>query len=225
MTMGIVILAASPVATLCKSASSGYNSHVAPHARYGIGVPVSTADDRHRAVFFRLSHGKPLMGGLCRAHFGGAGAALPVRQPCTVPLTLIGVGVVGLSTKRGVTTMAHKARIPSSAAAPETNPELINAYQLNGIDNKLDDLYQYFRYISKQSFRNAIRREICAGLKVAQLIDLPAKDMPLVMQWLDSLRNEAIRNWVATRSLEQRFLNQWLENSGPQSLQESKEAA
>jgi len=121
--------------------------------------------------------------------------------------------------------MAHKARIPSSAAAPDTHPELINAYQLNGIDNKLDDLYQYFRYISKQSFRNAIRREICAGLKVAQLIDLPAKDMPVVMQWLDSLRNEAIRNWVATRSLEQRFLNQWLENSGPQSLQESKEAA
>jgi len=26
--------------------------------------------------------------------------------------------------------MAHKARIPSSAAAPETHPELINAYQL-----------------------------------------------------------------------------------------------
>lgn len=106
--------------------------------------------------------------------------------------------------------MAHKARIPS---APDTHPELINAYQLNGIDNALDDLYQYFRYISKQVFRNAIKREICVGLKVAQLIDLPASDVPVVMKWLDSLRNEAIRNWVATRSLEQRFLNGWLEES------------
>lgn len=106
--------------------------------------------------------------------------------------------------------MAHKARIPS---APDTQPELINAYQLNGIDNALDDLYQYFRYISKQVFRNAIKREICVGLKVAQLIDLPASDVPVVMKWLDSLRNEAIRNWVATQSLEKRFLNAWLEES------------
>lgn len=109
--------------------------------------------------------------------------------------------------------MAHKASIPSCASAPDTNPELINAYQLNGIDNKLDDLYQYFRYISKQVFRNAIKRELCVGLKVSQLIDLPAKDVPVVMQWLDSLRNEAIRNWVATQALEQRFLNQWLQES------------
>lgn len=106
--------------------------------------------------------------------------------------------------------MAHKARIPS---APDSKPELINAYQLNGIDNKLDDVYQYFRYISKQVFRNAIKREICVGLKVAQLIDLPASDVPLVMKWLDSLRNAAISNWVATQSLEKRFLNTWLEES------------
>ena len=109
--------------------------------------------------------------------------------------------------------MAHKARIPSSAPALDTNPELINAYQLNGIDNKLDDIYQFVRYISKQVFRNAIKRELCAGLKIASLLDLPAKDVTLVMQWLERLRNEAIRNYVATQSLEQRFLNQWLENS------------
>lgn len=109
--------------------------------------------------------------------------------------------------------MAHKARIPSAATAPDTNPELINAYQLNGIDNKLDDIYQFVRYVSKQVFRNAIKREICVGLKVAQLIDLPASDVPLVMKWLDSLRNAAISNWVATQSLEKRFLNTWLEES------------
>lgn len=106
--------------------------------------------------------------------------------------------------------MAHKARIPS---APDTNPELINAYQLNGIDHAIDRAYEHFRYISKQVFRNAIKREICVGLKVAQLIDLPASDVPLVMKWLESLRNEAIRNWVATQALEQRFLNAWLEES------------
>ena len=109
--------------------------------------------------------------------------------------------------------MAHKARIPSSAPAPDTNPELINAYQLNGIDNKLDDIYQFVRYVSKQVFRNAIKRELCIGLKVASLLDLPAKDVTVVMQWLDRLRNDAIRNCVATSSLEQRFLNQWLLDS------------
>jgi len=109
--------------------------------------------------------------------------------------------------------MAHKARIPSSAPAPDTNPELINAYQLNGIDNKLDDIYQFVRYISKQVFRNAIKRELCAGLKLASLLDLPAKDVTLVMQWLERLRNDAIRNYVATSALEQRFLNQWLLDS------------
>lgn len=109
--------------------------------------------------------------------------------------------------------MAHKARIPSSAPAPDTHPELINAYQLNGIDNKLDDIYQFVRYISKQVFRNAIKRELCAGLKLASLLDLPAKDVAVVMQWLERLRNEAIRNYVATQALEQRFLNQWLLDS------------
>lgn len=123
--------------------------------------------------------------------------------------------------------MAHKARIPSSAAAPETNPELINAYQLNGIDNRLDDIYQFVRYISKQVFRNAIKRELCVGLKVSQLIDLPARDVPVVMQWLDNLRSEAIRNCVASGALEQRFLAQWLQDSreADQAALAAKEAA
>jgi hypothetical protein len=106
--------------------------------------------------------------------------------------------------------MAHKARIPS---APDTHPELINAYQLNGIDNALDDLYQYFRYISKQVFRNAIKREICVGCGVARLIDLHEKQVAGVMQWLELLRRDAIQNSVASSSLEQRFLGSWLENS------------
>ncbi len=117
--------------------------------------------------------------------------------------------------------MAHKARIPS---APDTHPDLINAYQLNGIDHAIDAAYEHFRYVSKQSFRHAIKREICAGLKVSQLIDLPASDVPVVMRWLDSLRNEAIRNWVATQALEQRFLNGWLEESRKAAVA-SKEAA
>lgn len=109
--------------------------------------------------------------------------------------------------------MAHKARIPSSATALDTNPELINAYQLNGIDNKIDDIYQFVRYITRQVFRNAIKRELCAGLKLASLLDLPAKDVTVVMQWLERLRNDAISNYVATSALEQRFLNQWLLDS------------
>lgn len=49
------------------------------------------------------------------------------------------------------------------------------------------------------------------GRQVA--LPLPAKDVTLVMQWLERLRNEAIRNYVATSALEQRFLNQWLLDS------------
>lgn len=109
--------------------------------------------------------------------------------------------------------MAHKARIPSSASAPDTNPELINASQLSSIDHAIDTVYEYFRYIGKQVFRNAIRREICTGLKVARLIDLPAGRVPGVMQWLESLRCDSIANKVASSSLEQRFLNGWLEES------------
>ena len=204
----------SSTASFDLPAAAGYNVPNAVNPAGGIGVPVrKTADDRHSAVFFRPSHGKPVMGGLCRGSFGCAGSVFPVRQPCTVPFTLIGVGVVGLLTENGVTAMAHKARIPSSASAPDTNPELINAYQLNGIDNKLDDIYQFVRYVSKQVFRNAIKRELCVGLKVASLLDLPAKDVTVVMQWLERLRDDAIRNCVATSSLEQRFLNQWLLDS------------
>lgn len=109
--------------------------------------------------------------------------------------------------------MAHKARIPSSATAPDTNPELISAEQLNRIDNTLDDIYQYFRYLSRQSFRHAIRREICAGLKVDSLIDLRADRVGHIMQWLERLRTDAIANWVAIGALEQRFLNSWMQDS------------
>jgi len=218
-------VADSSTASFDMSASSGYNSPIAPHARYGIGLPVTKADGRHRAVFFRPSHGKPVMGGLCGGSFGCAGSFVPVDQPRTVPLTLIGLGAGGIPTDKGIIAMAHKARIPSSATALDTNPELINAYQLNGIDNKLDDIYQFVRYVSKQVFRNAIKRELCAGLKLASLLDLPAKDVTVVMQWLERLRNDAISNYVATSALEQRFLNQWLENIGPHPLQESKGAA
>lgn len=83
------------------------------------------------------------MGGLCGGSFGCAGSVFPVCKPRTVPLTPFCSEVVGLLTENGVTTMAHKARIPSSATALDTSPELINAYQLNGIDNKIDDIYQF----------------------------------------------------------------------------------
>lgn len=106
--------------------------------------------------------------------------------------------------------MAHKARIPS---APDINPDLINAYQLNGIDHAIDAAYEHFRYVSKQSFRNAIKREICTGCGVDRLIDLRESQVDGVMQWLELLRRDAIQNSVASRSLEQRFLGGWLEHS------------
>lgn len=109
--------------------------------------------------------------------------------------------------------MAHKASIPSCASAPDTDPELINAYQLNDIDHAIEAAYQHFRYVSKQVFRNAIKREICTGCGVARLIDLHAKQINGVMQWLERLRREAISNSVASSSLEHRFLNGWLEHS------------
>jgi len=222
-------VADSSTASFDMSAAPGYTVPNAVNPAGGIAVPEFTADSRNNAAFFRPAntHGKPVMGGLCGARFGGAGSVSPVLQPRTVPLTLIAVGASGIPTTHGVTTMAHKARIPSSATATalDTNPELINAYQLNGIDNKIDDIYQFVRYITRQVFRNAIKRELCAGLKLASLLDLPAKDVTVVMQWLERLRNDAISNYVATSALEQRFLNQWLENIGPHPLQESKGAA
>lgn len=109
--------------------------------------------------------------------------------------------------------MAHKARIPSCASAPDTHPDLINAYQLNSIDHAIDAAYAHFRYLSKQVFRNAIKREICAAAKVDRLIDLRETQVEGTMQWLERLRRDAIQNSVASSALEQRFLGSWLGNS------------
>jgi hypothetical protein len=182
MLCGSNIVARSAAPTLCKSALPGYTAPNAVNPAGGICSPVRKADDRRSAVFFRPSHGKPLWAGCA-----GAASAAPVpsfrsANPAQFRSPRFAAGWADFSTKEGVIAMAHKARIASSAPAPDTNPELINAYQLNGIDNKLDDIYQFVRYISKQVFRNAIKRELCAGLKLASLLDLPAKDVTLVMQ-------------------------------------------
>lgn len=213
MLCGSNIVARGAAPALCKSALPGYTSPIAPHARYGFGSPEYTADGRHRAVFFRLSHGKPLWAGCA-----GAASAAPVpcfrsSNPAQFRSPRLEAGGADFSIKHGVIAMAHKARIPSCASAPDANPEFVDAYHLNGIDNKIDSLYQYFRYISKQSFRNTIKRELCAGCGVKRLVDLHESQVEGVLQWLDMFREDAIRNWVATQSLEQRFLRGWMEHS------------
>lgn len=88
--------------------SRAYASSVAAHSAIEIGVSKPTGGHRLRAVFFRPQHGKPVMGGPCGGAFGHAGFCRPVRQPRTVPPTLIGVGESGLNTA----TTGHTVMTP-----------------------------------------------------------------------------------------------------------------
>lgn len=63
------------------SAGSGYTVRNAVNPAGGFGSPRRKADDRHSAVFFRPSHGKLSMGGLCRGSFGCAGSYSRYANP------------------------------------------------------------------------------------------------------------------------------------------------
>jgi hypothetical protein len=87
-----------PLPTIAKHQRWAYASPVAANSAAEIGVSKPTGGHRLTSGFFVSAAWQPVMGGPCGGAFGHAGFCRPVRQPCTVPPTLIGVGESGENT-------------------------------------------------------------------------------------------------------------------------------